>query len=174
VLERVLGCVLRDGAKVCIDLSCISSTVWIRLYFNEDFNFGNKNSPQGPNLESRAAGGQQSTHASLTNSQPNSESWAGVLSWCSNQVLCVHASGLFVPTASLKHFRKFRWNCILTVSPRETNSTKDTITIKSYQHYLHIWANLTCFLSIVTIFHPLRRLHFCFIIVAIFSSFVTC
>ena len=47
-----------------IEFSPISSTVWNRRPFSEDFRFGSKKSPQGPNLESREAGSQQSSHAS--------------------------------------------------------------------------------------------------------------
>ena len=69
---------------------------------------GKRKSLQGPNLESRVAGEQQWSHALSQNLQIRNYAWAEALSRCSIQVLFVHASGLFLRTASLKCFRTFR------------------------------------------------------------------
>ena len=69
---------------------------------------GTRNSPQWPNLESGAARGTTVVSCFVKNSRIKSGAWAGALSWCSVQVLFVHASGLFLRTASFKRFRTFR------------------------------------------------------------------
>ena len=52
----------------------------------------------------------------------------------------------------------------------------DTLPIiRNYQHHLHIRATLKClFWSWRQFCHPLRRLNFCFNIVAVHQSFITC
>ena len=63
-LERVLNVLYGTAQRSPIEFSSISSTVRNRRPFSEDFHFGTRKSPQRPNLESRAAGAQQSSHAS--------------------------------------------------------------------------------------------------------------
>ena len=64
---------------------------------------GARKSPQRPNLESRVVGGQV-VSCFVKNSRIRSDAWAGALTWCSIQVSSVHASDLFLRTASLKRY----------------------------------------------------------------------
>ena len=54
---------------------------------------GTGKSQQGPNLESRGGLGTTIFSCIAKNSRIRSDAWGGALSWCSIQVLFVHASG---------------------------------------------------------------------------------
>ena len=91
-----------------VQFSSTSSIVWNRRPFSEDFNCGNRK--KSARAKSGEYGGWGATVVScfVKNSRISSDAWAGALSWCSIQALFVHASGLFLRTATLKRFRTFR------------------------------------------------------------------
>ena len=108
----------------------ISSTIWNRLSFSEDLNFGNKKKSTGAKSGEYGGWGTTVVSCFVENSWIRSDTWPGALSWCSIQVLFVQASGLFLCTASLKCFRTFRKNSIDCLTTWNKLIMNDTLPIK--------------------------------------------
>ena len=91
-----------------IEFSSISCTIWNWWPFNEDLNFRNRKKSAGSKSGEQGGCGTTFVSCFIKHSWIRSVAWAGALSWCSIQVLFVHAPGLFLRTAYFKRFRTFR------------------------------------------------------------------